>query len=156
MITNSTARARRLKHVCCGCLSIRIRLIVFVAASLSCLMLGGCGPRDPRLTIRGRVSLDGKPVSTGQVVFIPVDSAVAAAGAAILDGEFTIMVLQGPHRVKVEAYAEERRTTTPNDPPESAVTYQSIIPPRYNEKSTLSFDVQSEKDKPVFELTSEK
>lgn len=127
-----------------------------MAASLSCLTLGGCGPRDPRLTIRGRVSLDGKPVSTGQVVFIPVDSAVAAAGAAIHDGEFTIVVLQGPHRVKVEAYAEERRTPAPNEPPEAAVTYRSIIPPRYNEKSSLSFDVQSAQDKPAFDLTSDK
>jgi hypothetical protein len=116
----------------------------------------GCGPRDPRLTIRGRVLLDGKPVSNGQVIFIPVDSTVAAAGAALHDGEFTIVVLQGPHRVKVEASAEERRTTAPDEPPEFAVTYRSIIPPRYNEKSTLSFDVQSAKDKPLFELTSEK
>jgi hypothetical protein len=41
----------------------RIVLFVFVAASFSCLALTGCGPRDPRVTIHGTVSLDGKPVS---------------------------------------------------------------------------------------------
>lgn len=66
------------------------------------------------------------------------------------------VVPQGPHRVKVEASAEERRTIRPDELTEFAVTYRSIIPPRYNEKSTLTFDVQSAKNKLVFELTSEK
>jgi hypothetical protein len=56
----------------------------------------------------------------------------------------------------VEASAEERRTIRPDELQEFAVTYRSIIPPRYNEKSTLTFDVQSAKNKLVFELTSEK
>jgi hypothetical protein len=56
----------------------------------------------------------------------------------------------------VEASAEERRTIRPDELTEFAVTYRSIIPPRYNEKSTLTFDVQSAKNKLVFELTSEK
>jgi hypothetical protein len=56
----------------------------------------------------------------------------------------------------VEAYEEERRKPARNDPPELAVTYRSIIPPRYNEQSTLTFDVQSVSDRPAFDLASEK
>ena len=134
----------------------RLVFFVFVAASFSCLAPTGCGPRDPRVTIQGTVSLDGKPVSTGQVIFISTDSKLAAAGSALKDGQFTVVVHKGRHQVKVEAYAEERRTPAPNEPPEATVTYRSIIPPRYNEKSTLTFDVQSAKDRPAFDLTSDK
>ena len=135
----------------------RLVLFVFVAASFSCLALTGCGPLDPRATIHGTVSLDGKPVANGQVIFIPADSKLAAAGSALKDGSFTVVVHKGPHQVKVEASVEERRSPNPNAPPEEAgVTYRSIIPPRYNEKSTLTFDVQSAQDKPAFDLTGDK
>lgn len=132
------------------------RRFLFAAAFVLSLLPMGCGPRDPRVTIRGSVSLDGKPVSSGQVIFIPSESTLTAGGGALKDGQFTVLVHRGSHRVKVEAYAEERRTTDPNEPPESAVVYRSIIPQRYNEKTTLTFDVQSPSDRPEFALTSDK
>ena len=132
------------------------RLFLAIAASVLSILPSGCGPRDPRVTIQGTVSLDGKPVSTGQVIFISTDSKLAAAGSALKNGQFTVLVHKGRHQVKVEAYAEERHTPAPNEPPEATVTYRSIIPPRSNEKSTLTFDVQSAQDKPAFDLTSDK
>jgi hypothetical protein len=114
-----------------------------------------CGPSDPRVTIQGAVALDGKPLREGQVVFLPVDKSLRAEGAQVKDGGFTIRVCKGPHRVEINAQVEERRAASPNAPPEAGITTRSIIPPRYNEQSTLSFDVQSAKDKPAFDLTSD-
>ena len=116
----------------------------------------GCSPRDPRVTIQGQVMLDGKPLSEGQVIFRPEDKALRAEGAAVKDSGFKIRVHKGPHRVEINAQVEENRNAVPNTPSEAGIVSRSIIPPRYNEKSTLTFDVQSAKDKPVFELTGEK
>ena len=138
----------------------RDRFPILAAGTIICLTIGlpvcGCGPKDPRITIQGTVSLDGKPLAEGQVVFIPRNPSLGAAGGAIKDGGFTIRVYEGPHRVEINAQVEERRPVPANAPPEAGSTFRSIIPPRYNEKSTLEFDVQSAKDRPAFDLTSDK
>ena len=135
----------------------RSRRRILAATPLALAVIGaGCGPRDPRVTIVGTVTFDGKPLSRGQIIFMPEDASLRAEGATITDGSFTIRVRKGPHRVEINAEVEETRNAGPNALPEPGIVSRSIIPPRYNEKSTLSFDVQSEKDKPLFELTSEK
>ena len=138
-------------------LEIRTRRHLLAAAAVGMLtLLVSCGPRDPRVTIQGTVSLDGKPLPGGQVVFIPKNTAIRAEGAAVRDGGFTIRVHKGPHRVEINAAAAEQRNVGPNAPPEAGVVTRSVIPPRFNEKSTLTFDVQSARDKPAFQLTSDK
>ena len=127
-----------------------------VAAVAMSVAVAGCGPRDPRVTIQGTVTLDGRSLSQGQVVFMPANKSLRAEGAAVKDGGFTICVHKGPHRVEINAQVEERRDAGPNAPPEAGIAMRSIIPPRYNEKSTLTFDVQSAQDKPTFDLTSDK
>ena len=135
---------------------MRRRLFLATVATVMSFLTSGCGPRDPRVTIHGTVSLDGMPVSNGQVIFVPTDSKLSAAGSRLNEGQFTVLVHKGPHQVKVEAYVEERRATAPNEPPEAGISYRSIIPSRYRDKSPLTFDVQSAEDKPAFELTSDK
>lgn len=44
----------------------------------------------------------------------------------------------------------------PDDPPELAFVLTSLIPERYNKKSTLTVDVQSPSDRPEFVLTTRK
>jgi hypothetical protein len=72
----------------------------------------------------------------------------------VKDGKFTIRVHKGPHRVEIHAQVEERQATVADAPPEAGNTLRSIIPAEYNETSTLSFDVQSAKDRPAFDLSS--
>lgn len=116
----------------------------------------GCGQRDPRVTIQGTVTIDGGPLPTGVVVFTPDEKSLRAEGAAVKEGNFTIRVHKGPHRVEIHAQVEERLAAVAGAPPETGITLRSIIPPEYNEKSTLSFDVQSSKDRPAFDLSSGK
>jgi hypothetical protein len=56
----------------------------------------------------------------------------------------------------VHAEKQLPRPVPPDAPPESGITFVNIIPKRYNEQTTLAFDVQSTNDKPEFALTSNK
>jgi len=108
------------------------------------------------ITIHGMVTLNGKPLASGQAIFIPDNPSRGASGAAIKDGIFTIKVYKGSNRVEINGQETEQRPVAPGAPPEAGVVSKSIIPSRYNEKSTLTCDVKSEKDRPAFELTNEK
>ena len=68
---------------------------------------------------------------------------------------FKIEVYPGPHRIEVYADKKQSLPIGPNDPPELGFTLTSLIPVRYNKKSTLTFDVQSPQDRPEFALTSQ-
>jgi len=128
--------------------------LVFV---LTALLSTGCGPTGPqKITIRGMVTLDGVSLPEGQVVFIPSDPSLGAAGGAIANGVFTVTTYKGPHQVEVHAEKRLPRPVPPGAPPESGFTFVNIIPKRYNEQTTLAVDVQSPNDKPEFALTSDK
>lgn len=71
-------------------------------------------------------------------------------------GDFTIETYPGPHRVEVYADNKESRPVGPDDPPELAFTLTSLIPERFNKKSTRTCDVQFPKDRPEFVLTIRK
>jgi len=106
-----------------------------------------CGrPGPPRFTISGTVMLDGSPLKSGGVAFLPEDPTAAAAGGEVVDGAFTVTVSKGPHRVEVTALSMK---------PGADSVPVNIIPRRYNAKTTLSFDVQTAKDQPKFELVSD-
>jgi hypothetical protein len=126
-------------------------LVIMVTAALCT----ACAPTGPKtITIRGMVTLDGAPLPEGQVVFIPTDPSLGAAGGAIADGVFTVTTFKGPHKVQVNA--EKQLAVPPGAPPGAGITFVSIIPNRYNEKTTLTFDVQSPNNRPDFALTSGK
>ena len=129
--------------------------IGFLAGAL--FLSSGCGPAGPgKITIQGVVTLDGQPLSDGQIVFIPTDPALGAAGGAIVDGGFTLSTYKGPHRVEVNSQKTKAQPVPIGGLPESGLAFVDIIPSRYNEKTTLSFDVQSSQDRPQFTLTSDK
>jgi hypothetical protein len=126
-------------------------------SALAVLTLVGCGPAGPRkIKVSGTVTLDGSPLADGNVVFIPLDPALGAAGGQITTGDFTIETYPGPHRVEVYADNKESRPIGPDDPPELAFVLTSLIPERYNKKSALTVDVQSPNDRPELVLTTRK
>ena len=132
-------------------------LVAGLAIAFPALLSTGCGPTGPqKITVQGTVTLDGVPVPEGQVVFIPSDPALGAAGGAIADGVFTVTTFKGPHQVEVHAEKQVTRPVPPGALPEEGITFVSIIPKRYNERTTLTFDVQSPNDKPEFALNSNK
>ena len=98
----------------------------------------GCG-RPAGVVSTGTVTLDGKPVASGAIVFKPEDRSVAAEGSMIEAGRFRVVGKPGKRRVEISASAPAPGTP---DPPTGPVQFVEIVPPRYNAKSTLSVDVK--------------
>ena len=74
------------------------------------LLCSGCGDGRPeRVTVSGQVLIDGKPVPTGNIKFVP-EGARPSAGTLDENGRFTLTcfdgndgVIPGKHRVQISA-----------------------------------------------------
>ncbi len=122
-------------------------------------VLLGCGDDSQLGRVHGTVQLDGKPLTTGTVRFVP-DAGRAAQGEIQPDGTYTLGTygtsdgaLLGTHRVAIVAYEASDNTRpayevrTPNRP---------LVPQKYLATGTsdLSFDVKPGKNRADFDLTS--
>lgn len=74
-----------------------------------CVLLAGCGSGAKLGRVTGTVSVDGKPVTQGTIMFIPADGK-AAVGSIGPDGHYTLTTfddgdgaLVGEHRVTILA-----------------------------------------------------
>jgi len=122
--------------------------------ALAIIPVAGCGSRgDGRITIQGTITLDGKPLSEGQVVFVPVDPARGAAGGTIVGGTFAVTTYRGLHKVEVYSVKQQSRRGNEGDE-QPVVDLVNVIPARYGEKTTLAWDVKMPDDRPAFTLTS--
>lgn len=106
-------------------------------ALLTIVLLGsGCSDPAPKsVSVTGKVLLDGKPMSDGEVYFLPTDGRVPVQ-AKIVDGRFSLQPLPGEYRVSIQ---QERDSGTKNmygDP-----QMISTIPSRYNTETTLKATV---------------
>jgi hypothetical protein len=112
----------------------------------------GCGQVGPaRAPIQGKVTVGGKPLAAGRILFTPIAPTQGpAASARITAGEFKLEHADGPvvgqNRVEVEAdlnlgfeiddeaaYAKRGGRRLPNNP----------IPPAFNTQSTLTAEVEA-------------
>lgn len=118
------------------------------------MLAAGCSSRDAgKITIQGTVTLDDKPLSDGQVVFVPVDPKLGAAGGTIVSGTFAVTTYPGPHKVEVYSVRQQLRKGDGKDE-QPFMDLVNVIPACYGEKTTLTCDVQTPNDRPVFKLTS--
>jgi len=136
-----------------------------VSAVVSVLILCGCGGSGGpvTVTVKGSVSLDGKPVSSGQIIFNDVAGNEKAYAGVIKDGAFSFPSTVGQKKVSISSPQEIAGSSTivggtPGDPVSAENPAPQIlesIPPKYNESTTLTADVTSggENEFP-FELTS--
>jgi hypothetical protein len=125
--------------------------ILLVAIGLA----GGCGSRNAGgITIQGTVTFDGKPLPDGQVVFIPVDPKLGAAGGDIVSGTFVVTTYRGPHKVEVYSLRSKVRPGSGGEV-QPLMELVNIIPARYGEETILTCDVQSPNDRPAFTLTTQ-
>lgn len=130
---------------------------VFQVAATTVLLCAGCGQKSaPVGVVRGQVTLDGKPLQSGNVVTIP--SAGRGAVGVIQNGDFELSTfgkndgaVPGIHKVAVTAN-EAGQGTGPE-----AVVGKSLVPQRYAnpETSELTIEVKAgEVNKPELKLTS--
>jgi hypothetical protein len=131
--------------------STRIRL--FLSSAIFGLALGGCGgggdnlPREP---VWGNVTLDGKPLSSGQIEFVPSANAggqVVAASGEIKDGQYSIPRESGPtpgtYTVSIYSTASTEASVDASDGPGKApVVAKNTIPTKYNSNSKLAAEIK--------------
>jgi hypothetical protein len=133
----------------------------FIVAGLL-LMSAGCG--DEQVHMRGKVTLDGKPIETGAITFIPDDLNLGqTAGASIALGEFQVvgnnLPPPGLYRVEIRSQIKTGKQIPAGSPaPPGTMMEETIeaVPTKYNDKSELKRELKTGDNNLNFELTSEK
>ena len=119
-------------------------------------MVADCGeshdPRGVRYPVTGTVTLDGKPLSGVQIVFLcEGKNGAMNAVRTIADGSFSLSEIDGPlagtWRVKIVAQMidlEEFEAARDRDVNKDVDTNVVVIPHRYNTNSELIAEIKSE------------
>ena len=124
--------------------------------ALAAVFLGaGCNGGSGKVKIHGKVTLDGQPVATGSIAFIPTDGKGQTAGAIITDGAYQAEVQAGAMRVEIhypKASGKRKLYDTPDSP--TIDTTEEQIPAKYNTQSQLTETITSKSSEINFELKS--
>jgi len=126
----------------------------FITSVLFGLSFTGCGSAEPgpeRVIVTGNVTFDGKPVSQGEIWFIPTAGREAPqAGAIIKAGQYRVEnkggVPIGTFQVKITAdRPKEDAKIVADGGPEEIPTTQ-YLPARFNEKTELTVEIEPGSD----------
>ena len=101
----------------------------------------GCGAGGPAMyRVTGTVTFDGRPVESGEIIFVPVDKGVAPDAGRIDNGAYDLLVKAGKKRVEIRA----SRPVLGGKPNPMGPVYQDYIPEKYNARTTLAAAVEPE------------
>ena len=134
---------------------MRRRLSTALASLAACAALAiGCAKESDTGVVTGTVTLDGAPLKTGQIRFVPVDGQSPTAGAVITDGKYTATVSLGEKSVEISSPQEgpARRMYDPAPQSAQANSGGDLVPARYNAHSELKIDVRPDAEPYNFEL----
>jgi hypothetical protein len=121
----------------------------------------GCSDQPATAVVKGKVTYNAKPVSSGTIMFVPAGAGPAATGEIQPDGTYTLTTFKdgdgavlGSHAVMVTAF--EGR---PDGLPEDKVFHaQELVPPKFSNTATsgLTAEVGKGENTINFDLTDEK
>jgi hypothetical protein len=114
------------------------RSAILLVSLVSLAFASGCGDWWLRITeVSGTIRVDGKPAKGVQVVFQPVDTSRPRALAQTNNDGVFVLGRQGPGNRQGAASGKYKvLLLTDTDGPDPI-----LIPPEYNVKSTLEFEV---------------
>lgn len=134
---------------------LRILVVSLLAVVLGCG--GGAGPTRSTIPVRGKITLDGKPVDGGTITFDPKDGKGGAVSASISAGNYETRVEPGVKTVRV-SYPKILRTEPvypgSENSPMIDIT-EEAIPARYNSQSRLEKDLTEVSGDVNFDLSSQ-
>jgi hypothetical protein len=147
---------------------MRVRLefglcAVLAIAGASFSGCGGGGDNLPREPVSGKVTLDGAPLASGDITFMPIDAASTstAVAAKVLNGAYEVRrsdgPVPGPYRVTISSVEEQAPADAAKAKPGDgdAPIMKERVPAAYNAKTTLKADVEKGgKNEFDFPLTS--
>lgn len=115
---------------------------------LGLLAVSGCGgPSDgfERFPVQGAITLDGKPLKSGTVMFIAQQQG-ASGSADVADGAFQLAGADGlsPGSYRVEVYSIQptgKKVPSADDPATLVEETANLVPKQYNTQSTLKAEV---------------
>jgi hypothetical protein len=155
---NSSVRAIQPKlsgQIMGRCARFSDRSICFVyslATALAILMPGCSGESIERATVSGSVTLDGKPLSSGQIRFRPTGENRGPGWSAwIKDGHYTTEGTKGTPvgelRVEIDGYRTpswyKPTTAPPDDDVQGMIPQEQFLAPKYNLQSELTMSIPS-------------
>jgi hypothetical protein len=127
-------------------------LVLAIAAAAT-----GCGGDEgpPRVAVSGVVSLDGQPLPSGQIRFIPTgETKGPAAAGTIENGAYQLPQSEGPilgtHRVEIEATGfegfaiDDETAFAENVERKKGGMPKNPVPEIYNRRSTLTATVSED------------
>ncbi|MBN1909697.1 MAG: hypothetical protein JW818_08160 [Pirellulales bacterium] len=130
---------------------------MLVALGILTLLACGCGRAGPRMaTVSGVVTLDGKPLSQGRVLFV-AERGLGANGEIDEQGRFTLATdgrigaSVGRHRIAIVSVRQ-----VPPSPGERLSGAEWLIPRHFGapDQSGLEYDVQEDANTILIELST--
>jgi len=124
--------------------------------ALACFSLLGCAGDSNAGKVSGTVTLDGQPLKTGIIRFVPTDGRTATADGTITDGKYDVATPTGDKRVYITAPKVVGKQKAYENKPDSPVVdiVEELLPVRYNAQSELTYSVTAGGQSKNFELTS--
>lgn len=113
--------------------------------SLLLLISLGCNNAELPAEVSGTVLLGSEPLAEGNIIFEALDNSKAPGAGAIKDGKYTVQVLPGFKKVKIQASKPGAKI----DPVMKSAMPESILGPEFNEKTTLKADIKPGKNEKV-------
>jgi len=128
-------------------------VVALLALATVLAVFVGCEAKPS--TVSGKVTIDGKPVPRGGITFLPFDGDGPTAAGTIRNGEYSAEVFPGKKRVEILGYEVVGQVPAYGDPkgPMKDVT-KAVVPPKYNQHSDLTAEIQVGNNDINFELDS--
>jgi hypothetical protein len=121
-----------------------------IAAAVVFAALPGCRQSDrPTLgMVAGTVTLDGRPLAGANLVFEPVEGGRASTGYTDANGRYELFYIRRDKGAKV---GRHKVVINAGDPDSGKA---EIVPPRYNQNTTLEAEVKAGDNTLDFALTT--
>ena len=116
-----------------------------VGCSLLLLISLGCNSAETLAEVSGTVLLGSEPLAEGNIIFEALDKSTAPGAGIIKDGKYTIQVLPGSKKVKIQA----SKPGTKIDPVMKSAMPESILGPEFNDKTTLKAEIKPGKNEKI-------
>jgi hypothetical protein len=136
------------------------RMIVLLPTIIAILV--GCNADGThRGAVSGQVTLDGRPVEQGSILFTPIDGTHGVVtGGEIKAGQYALTAAKGPavgqNRVEIHAVRKTGKMIPKGlgGTGKTAEEQVEAVAPRFNIQSTLKFDVKPGNNAADFEVAS--